>query len=164
MSTQTFPQMFEGQNQPRWYYANADFEADEFKANGPCLCCVPVNPWLLGAMGKGLCCIASWWSFVSCGEIAAEEDCESEREGRERNWGNGKTQEEGKTEQKHHSQYRHIHRENLTKENSHSPLNTVHLLKKFYMDHWCLTIGVFLVLSMWGTPKAFLQSAGCISW
>lgn len=54
------------------------------------LCCIPVNPWLLGAMGKGLCCIASWWSLVSCGEIAAEEDCESERGGRERNGGNGK--------------------------------------------------------------------------
>lgn len=52
--------------------------------------CIPVNPWLLGAMGKGLCCIASWCSLVSCGEIAAEEDCESEREGRERNGGNGK--------------------------------------------------------------------------
>lgn len=120
MSTQTFPQIIQGQNQPRWYCANSDFEAGEFKANGPRLCCVPVNPWLLCAMGKGLCCIASWWSFVSCGEIAAEEDCESEREGRERNGGNGKTQEEGKTEQKHHSQYRHIHRENPPKENSHS--------------------------------------------
>lgn len=27
---------------------------------------------------------------MSCGEIAAEEDCESEREGRERDGGNGK--------------------------------------------------------------------------
>lgn len=35
---------------------------------------IPVNPWLLGAMGKGLCCIASWCSLVSCGEIAAEEE------------------------------------------------------------------------------------------
>lgn len=54
------------------------------------LYCIPVNPWLLGAMGKGLCCIASWWSLVSCGEIAAEEDCDSERGGRKRNGGNGK--------------------------------------------------------------------------
>lgn len=42
---------------------------------------LPVKPWLLGARGKGLCCMASWWSFVSWGEIEAEEDCESKREG-----------------------------------------------------------------------------------
>jgi len=36
---------------------------------------------------------------VSCGEIAAEEDCESERRRQGENRGNGKTQEEGKTEQ-----------------------------------------------------------------
>lgn len=28
----------------------------------------PVNPWLLGARGNGLCCIANWWSLVSCGD------------------------------------------------------------------------------------------------
>lgn len=42
-------------------------------------CCVPVKPWLLGGMWKGLCCMANWWSLVSWGEMAAEEDCERER-------------------------------------------------------------------------------------
>lgn len=27
---------------------------------------LPWKPWLLCAMGKGLCCMASWWSLVSC--------------------------------------------------------------------------------------------------
>lgn len=27
---------------------------------------IPWKPWLLCAMGKGLCCMASWWSLVSC--------------------------------------------------------------------------------------------------
>lgn len=57
-----------------------------------------------------------------------------------------------------------IYTERTHPKKTHTPLNTVHPLKKFYMDHWCLAISVFLVLSMWGTPKAFLQSAGCISW
>lgn len=40
---------------------------------------LPVNPWLHVAMGNGPCCMASWWSLLSCGEISEEEDCESER-------------------------------------------------------------------------------------
>lgn len=84
------------------------------------LYCIPVNPWLLGAMGKGLCCIASWWSLVSCGEIAAEEDCESEREDRERNGGNGK----------------HRKRE---KQNKHVTVNTDKLkqTKKSHITQFC---------------------------
>lgn len=27
---------------------------------------LPWKPWLLCAIGKGLCCMASWWSLVSC--------------------------------------------------------------------------------------------------
>lgn len=78
------------------------------------LYCIPVNPWLLGAMGKGLCCIASWWSLVSCGEIAAEEDCDSEREEAERemeemeNTGRRKRRTHIHT---HHSQYRQLYKQ-----------------------------------------------------
>jgi len=35
---------------------------------------LPWKPWLLCAMGKGLCCMASWWSLVSC--------CHKRRKGR----------------------------------------------------------------------------------
>lgn len=49
---------------------------------------LPVNPWLHVAMGNGPCCMASWWSLLSCGEISEEEDCESERGDRRRNGGN----------------------------------------------------------------------------
>lgn len=104
---------------------------------------LPVNPWLLGAMGKVLCCIASWWSLVSCGEIAAEEDCESERGDRERNRGNGKTQEEGRAEQTHHSQYRQQYKGTEQKQTHITQfccVNFSYAFIKLYIDYHLVSV------------------------
>lgn len=34
---------------------------------------LPWKPWLLCAIGKGLCCIASWWSLVSCWNVEGKD-------------------------------------------------------------------------------------------
>ena len=64
-----------------------------------------MNPWLLGAMGKGLCCMASWCNLVSCGDIAAEEDCERIEQGHRETQRGGRTKK-GKIRQQESSQYK----------------------------------------------------------
>lgn len=98
---------------------------------------IPVNPWLLGAMGNGPCCIASWWSLVSCGEIAAEEGCKSERGDRERNGEIGKHRQREK--QNTHTLI-NTDPKKLPTEKKHlsrSCVQTSYLIKS-YTDYRCL--------------------------